>query len=263
MVRERYGAWRKRRHPEEMHDFWENADTGEASYVMPADVRFYVPEAVLAEAGLYLSQPQLLRLESLFAAMDIDGSGAIDRSELKLLVARLTGNHLSEGRARNLLREVDSDKSGAIDFDELLRLVLATKKGHGGAQWTKLIETLEQITPSDVDDLLKKYTRDDATARSRRKQAHTPYCVCGCRCLSDRARRRRRRRSHIFPKLRDYQLQRQLQGGGASNAAAATTKKHSYEAATLVADHQRLRQANEPPLWSMLGQYHCHDSPSL
>ncbi|KAH8051848.1 Ca2-binding protein [Aureococcus anophagefferens] len=196
------GAWEKVPHPQiPGSKYWRNPDTGEASYESPAEVRFFLPEALIREASEHLSDEEMGHLEEQFNAMDLDGSGAIDVGELKLLVKTLTGDVLSDGRARGLMHEVDMDRSGQMDYDEFT------------------IERNEEVEALRQDaGLLKLGTR-----RQGKKRPHGHYCVCGCRAINSETQKflkRKRKMRSIFPKLTAKQLKAQSQGGGASAAAA-------------------------------------------
>ena len=60
---------------------------------------------------------QNLNLGMLFAHFDTDGSGEIDRVELKALVAR-TGVRMKEMELETLMQLVDEDGSGAVGISE-------------------------------------------------------------------------------------------------------------------------------------------------
>ncbi|KAJ1452691.1 hypothetical protein M885DRAFT_422485, partial [Pelagophyceae sp. CCMP2097] len=71
-----------------------------------------------------LEPHELAAAEEQFERMDLDGSGAVDAQELKVLMKGITGKTLSDGRCRGLVREIDADGSGCIDFDEFVLILV-------------------------------------------------------------------------------------------------------------------------------------------
>ncbi len=61
-------------------------------------------------------------LREAFAVFDSDGSGAIDRKELKRLMKKL-GQALTEGELDAMMDEVDTNGDGQISFEEFKALM--------------------------------------------------------------------------------------------------------------------------------------------
>ena len=70
-------------------------------------------------------------LRETFDMYDADGSGDIDQSELKTLMAQL-GFDLSNEELSNMVAEVDVDGNGEIDYDEFVQLFKGTSGGNEG-----------------------------------------------------------------------------------------------------------------------------------
>ena len=70
-------------------------------------------------------------LRETFDMYDADGSGDIDQSELKTLMAQL-GFDLSDEELSNMVAEVDVDGNGEIDYDEFVQLFKGTSGGNEG-----------------------------------------------------------------------------------------------------------------------------------
>ncbi|KAH8064387.1 Ca2-binding protein [Aureococcus anophagefferens] len=250
------GAWEKVPHPQiPGSKYWRNPDTGEASYESPAEVRFFLPEALIREASEHLSDEEMGHLEEQFNAMDLDGSGAIDVGELKLLVKTLTGDVLSDGRARGLMHEVDMDRSGQMDYDEFVLAMITMKRGKAGNAWSRLGHAIQTIERNEEVEAL----RQDAgllklgTRRQGKKRPHGHYCACGCRAINSETQKflkRKRKMRSIFPKLTAKQLKAQSQGGGASAAALQhrdTIDESVYTAANLIAVQPRAADTVDVP----------------
>lgn len=217
-IKTRCGAWTRRAHPEGLKDYWVNEETGQSSYTMPAEVRFFVPDALMTEASLFLDHDSFRALEKTFAEFDEDQSGSIDAGELKLLVERVTGQKVSDARVSGLIREVDADNSGEVEFDEfVLILVTLRKKGKGGQQWAQLLEKsvstataggdgsgiLPPFSSSGGGEKCPDPVEDAGLLRRKSSHPHGHYCVCGCRGFSaDDIRRRKRTKRSIFPQAR-------------------------------------------------------------
>ena len=60
-------------------------------------------------------------LQETFQAFGADGSGCIDSTEFRLLLAQL-GHDVTEDVARNMIDKIDKDGNGEIDYDECLAL---------------------------------------------------------------------------------------------------------------------------------------------
>jgi len=263
-LKRRFGCWEKVEHPElPGQKYWLNRETGAASYSTPDAIKFYVPEALLAEAATLLEPHELAAAEEQFERMDLDGSGAVDAQELKVLMKGITGKTLSDGRCRGLVREIDADGSGCIDFDEFVLILVALRRGLAGSAWSQIGEGMQD---TDVHAHLDKMKVDAdehlLAARRSAKRPHGYYCVCGCRAIHADVVRERRARRSIFPKLSPQQLRRQAGGGGATAAVALATSDAlsaaAYTASTLVAKQQRARPA-EPDEWSMQQRQHKAD----
>ena len=65
-------------------------------------------------------------MRRVFAMFDKDGSGSIDRDELKDVFAEL-GNHFPDTELTRMMSLVDTDNSGELEYEEFIRIVLGRK----------------------------------------------------------------------------------------------------------------------------------------
>lgn len=72
-------------------------------------------------------------LRDAFAVFDADGSGSIDRKELKRLMKKL-GQALTEAELDAMMDEVDTDGNGEISFEEFKAMMVSVAL----ARWHKL-----------------------------------------------------------------------------------------------------------------------------
>jgi hypothetical protein len=67
-------------------------------------------------------------LKDAFSVFDSDGSGSIDRKELKRLMKKL-GQALTEAELDAMMDEVDTDKDGVISFEEFKSMMVRCSHG--------------------------------------------------------------------------------------------------------------------------------------
>lgn len=77
-----------------------------------------------------LEQFRHAEVKNLFAMVDSDGSGVIDRAEMTELLNKL-GKQLSEDVINEGFDKIDSDASGHIDFDEFFAWYKSVAYGKG------------------------------------------------------------------------------------------------------------------------------------
>ncbi|XP_060696554.1 oncomodulin-like [Hemiscyllium ocellatum] len=72
-----------------------------------------------------LSKKSASEVKKVFAILDQDGSGFIDKTELKLFLQYFSSGarQLSDNEAQSMLSAADNDGNGKIGFDEFQQLV--------------------------------------------------------------------------------------------------------------------------------------------
>lgn len=81
-------------------------------------------------------------LRDAFAVFDTDGSGSIDRKELKRLMKKL-GQALSEAELDAMMDEVDTNGDGEISFEEFKAMMVSILL----CAITSIYTTKQQLTP--------------------------------------------------------------------------------------------------------------------
>eukprot|EP00742_Colponemidia_sp_Colp-10_P004939 GILJ01005275.1.p4 GENE.GILJ01005275.1~~GILJ01005275.1.p4 ORF type:complete len:174 (+),score=32.50 GILJ01005275.1:3228-3749(+) len=86
-----------------------------------------------------LTEEEIQKCREAFQAFDKDGSGTIDRFELRVVLEAM-GQTPSEEEIFQMISEVDEDMSGQIDFSEFLRVIEKQKNAHEVDDETDMID---------------------------------------------------------------------------------------------------------------------------
>ena len=70
-----------------------------------------------------ITEDQFKEFKDAFDLFDIDGSGTIDKKELRA-VMKASGQELSDKEIDKLMLKADADQSGAISFTEFVKLMM-------------------------------------------------------------------------------------------------------------------------------------------
>jgi len=73
-------------------------------------------------------------LRKAFEVLDLDGSGEIEREELRKVLEGFSraGEHLSDDEIESLIKEADVDGDGQISFDEFVKVMMAGEEEEEG-----------------------------------------------------------------------------------------------------------------------------------
>ena len=69
-----------------------------------------------------------LALQKLFELADVDGSGTIDRDELKVALKELGFTHLKDAQIDQIMKRADDDENCVIDYEEFVKEAPKTLK---------------------------------------------------------------------------------------------------------------------------------------
>ena len=114
-------------------------------------------------------QYDVISVHEAFSTCDLDGSGTIDSSELKI-VMRLLGFEMSDAMLDEMLSIVDFDNSGEIDWEEFLHAIAESKLdsiGNGAVGRAFKVQHLAQLNP---EKLASQLDRSEKAARSAKKK---------------------------------------------------------------------------------------------
>ena len=76
------------------------------------------------------SRTMQVEAQRIFKQLDQDDSGALEVSELRLVLERLYNKLVAAGKLREILDVIDVDDDGKIDFDEFQRILLRARPDH-------------------------------------------------------------------------------------------------------------------------------------
>lgn len=88
-------------------------------------------------------------LKDAFAVFDTDGSGSIDRKELKRLMKKL-GQALTEAELDAMMEEVDTNGDGEISFEEFKAMMVSSNNRLGIEKERYLSRFMERSYPSTL-----------------------------------------------------------------------------------------------------------------
>ena len=186
----RMGDWVKGNHPLVGRPFYHNNKTKETTWEMPEEIRYYLGEKLNSNLRRRYDEAQMKQFQEEFKAMDLDGSGAVDESELGLILENL-GESVTANRLKGLIKEIDKDGSGEIEFEEFMVMIDAVWRGRGSAAWSRVTDsTLDEENKKKMNEM-KDNLEDFADEYEQKKldearmkgilYPHGRYCYCGCR----------------------------------------------------------------------------------
>ncbi len=87
---------------------------------LPGETKPLVTDVVtVSEAGTTLDgSDRSVALHKVWKSVDIDGSGSLDRDEVRSVLVQMGWENITSARLDDVFEELDKDKSGDVDFDE-------------------------------------------------------------------------------------------------------------------------------------------------
>lgn len=181
------GDWQKVKHPVLDRHYYHNPSTQVTTWIMPDEIKLFVSPALNDKLMEVFTPGDMLELEEKFIQLDLDGSGAIDEDEIRMILESM-GERANQSRIKSLIHEIDLDGSGLIDFEEFCMMMLAFRRRKGiSGSWSRIADKIDQEDGwlADMKAGFSKFKEKLARIRGARekhvKNPHGNYCMCGCR----------------------------------------------------------------------------------
>ena len=182
------GDWQKFVHPMVQRPYYHNVKTKITTWEMPSEIKFYLPDKLNNDLRRRYDKEQMETFQKEFQAMDLDGSGAVDESELGLILENL-GENVSASRLKGLIREIDKDGSGEVEYDEFITMLDSVYRGKGTFGWSRVSDSVEEnkAKMEKMKDNLEAYQEEyeekqlEEARQKGKKFPHGKFCYCGCR----------------------------------------------------------------------------------
>lgn len=120
--RDKMGAWVREHNSFAARDFYRNTLTGDTSWSMPDEVKFYLAPRFEQRLLRVFDYGQLEEFKQHFALLDVDNSGDLSDKEIRILL-RAMGIPINDLKLSELVHAIDVNGNGAIEFDEFCYLM--------------------------------------------------------------------------------------------------------------------------------------------
>jgi Ca2+-binding EF-hand superfamily protein len=107
--------------------YYKNSVTNQCFWHMPDEIKFYLPLALEEKLLTIFDIEEFEEMKQSFSFLDIDNSGDLSESEIKLLLNSL-GIKINEKRLKKLMKAIDTNNNGTIEFDEFCWMMYEIKK---------------------------------------------------------------------------------------------------------------------------------------
>lgn len=97
--------------------FYRNTQTGVTSWLMPDEVKFFLPKPLETKLYRIFDPGQIEDMKTYFALLDIDNSGDLSQKEISLLLDAM-GIRIDDKDLENLIKTIDINGNGTVEFDE-------------------------------------------------------------------------------------------------------------------------------------------------
>jgi Ca2+-binding EF-hand superfamily protein len=109
--------------------YYKNKSTGEITWDMPDEVRFYLPKTLEDQLLTVFNFGQIQAFREAFNALDMDRSGELTIDELKLFF-NLLKIEVSKVKFDMLVKVVDANNNGTVEFDEFCFMLFEFSHQH-------------------------------------------------------------------------------------------------------------------------------------
>eukprot|EP00981_Chlorochromonas_danica_P016170 scaffold15944_cov248-Ochromonas_danica.AAC.4 len=105
----------------------EFSETGESSWEMPDDVKFYIPPSLLNKLLRVFDMNALDDFRQYFSMLDVDNSGDLSDKEITLLLDAM-GLDISPQTVHRMVKAIDMNANGTVEFDEFCWMMHELRK---------------------------------------------------------------------------------------------------------------------------------------
>jgi len=162
----KFGPWTTKYNEMAEKEFYVNSETGEMRWDMPEEVRFYLPPKLEDKLLHSFTPGQCEKFKMQFSQVDVDGSGDISDTELRMLLESM-GIHVDDKTFKRLINIVDLNGNGTIEYDEFCWMLLSLHDKEKGGLW----ESLDLGGDGDDDHSLSDASQDTMKSRDSLKNA--------------------------------------------------------------------------------------------
>lgn len=125
--RNKLGAWVIEYNGLIQKNFYRNTQTGATSWLMPDEVKFFIPKSVEKKLFRIFDPGQIEDMKTYFSLLDIDNSGDLSQKEISLLLDAM-GIHIEDKQLDNLIKTIDMNGNGTVEFDEFCWMMFELAK---------------------------------------------------------------------------------------------------------------------------------------
>lgn len=125
--RDKLGPWKVQFNELAARYYYVNSLTGETSWLMPEDVKFFLPRSLLNKLLKIFDLNDIEEFKQYFSMLDIDNSGDLSDKEIKLLLDAI-GMPVSPSSLTQLVKAIDINGNGTVEFDEFCWLLYELRR---------------------------------------------------------------------------------------------------------------------------------------
>lgn len=164
--RDKLGRWKMEYSELAARFYYLHSDSGEISWLMPDDVKFYIPLPLLNKLLKVFDINDIEEFKQYFSSLDIDCSGDLSDKEIKLLLDMM-GIPVTPNSLAKLIKAIDINRNGTVEFDEFCWMMYELRRNErsrGAANPTAALSfgsRNTQIMPDDDEEDSDREDNDD------------------------------------------------------------------------------------------------------